>query len=116
MPLPMVPAPRIAMVFVSVINVFRTTFECSSLNGPGDSGGCEVGGHGHQEYGDVVTAAVAIGRGDQGFTRSGQGLGRWRLGNRGKNRGDLFVFDLVGKAVGGEQVDVVGLRAMALDF
>ena len=82
------------MVFVSVINVFRTTFECSSLNGPGDSGG-EVGGHCHQKYGDVVTAAVAIGRGDQGFTRSGEGLGRRRLGNRREDCGDFFVFDLV---------------------
>src|SRR5882757_8714963 len=89
MPLPMVPAPRIAMVFVSAITMFRTTFECSSFNGPGDSGGCEVGGHGYQKNGDVVAAAVAIGRGDQGFARSGEGPARRRLGNGSKNRGDL---------------------------
>src|SRR6202051_586705 len=115
MPLPMVPAPRIAMVFVSLIKMFRTTFECSSLTGPEDSGGGRVGGHGYQENGDIVAPAIAISRSDQGFTSGGEGLRRRRLGNGRKDRGDLLVVDLVGEAVGGEQVDVVRLRAMALD-
>src|SRR5580704_12192586 len=115
MPLPMVPAPRIAMVFVSVINRFRTTFECSSLNGPGGSGGCKVGGHCHEENRDVVAAAVTIGCRNQGFTRSREGLGRRRLGDGRKNCGDLFVVDLVGEPIGGEQIDVIWLRSMALD-
>src|ERR1700724_663278 len=89
MPLPMVPAPRIAMVFVSVITMFRTTFECSSLNGPGGSGQCEVGGHSYQKNGDVVAAAIAIGRGDQGFTRDGERLAGWRPGNGCEGFGDL---------------------------
>src|SRR5260370_2492402 len=95
MPLPMGPEPRIGMVFISVINVFRTTFECSSLSGPGGSGGREVRGHGYQKNGDVVAAAVAIGRGDQGFTRSGEGLAGRRLGNVRQAFGGVFLLDLV---------------------
>jgi hypothetical protein len=55
----------------------------SALNGRGGSGGCQVGSHGYEKNGDVVAAAVAIGCGDQGFTCSGEGLGRGRLGNGG---------------------------------
>src|SRR5258707_15877617 len=54
--------------------------------------------------------------GDQALAGGVEGLGRRRLGNGGKDRGDLFVVDLVGEAVGGEKVDVVGLRTMALNI
>src|SRR5882757_3270191 len=116
MPLPMVPAPRIAIVFISVIDEFRSTFECSSLDGPAGSGGCKVRRDSDQKNGDIVVAAIAIGRGDQVLARRGKRLRRRRLGDGREDFRDLLVVNLVGEAVGGEQVDVVGLGAVALNL
>lgn len=69
---------------------------------------------GCQQNRDVVVAAVAVGSDDQGLA----GVGERRLNGWNRDGGedacDLAIVDVVGKPVGGEQVEVAGLGMMAL--
>jgi len=68
-------------------------------------------GTGDEEDGDVVAAAVGVGGVDEGvaggFERGG--------GRPGEDAGDFRVVEFAGEAIGGEQVEVSGLRGVGGD-
>src|ERR1700761_1007849 len=116
MPLPMVPAPRIAIRFKSDIKEFQTTSQCSSLRRVCELWARRSGNDGNQQHGYVVVTAVAICSRDELFARFSEYVSRLRFWDRSQNLHNLFVADLMGQPVGGEHVDVIRLWAVALNL
>lgn len=71
---------------------------------------------GDEQDGDVVVTAVVIGCFDERLAGCGEvGLGGGR-GDLVQEHGNLVVGEFAGEAVGGEEIDISGLGAMALDL
>src|SRR3954447_24455040 len=110
MPLPMVPAPRTAIVWMedmgrSLAGELQVLRVC-------DSGSDE----GYEKDGDVVGPAASVGCLDQGLAGGVEAGLRDGVCGFAENVGDLVVCELASETVGGEEVDVADLGTVAVNL